>query len=165
MPISFLDIYGNLVTQMAVEGTALAHGNRFLTTQQANAIVYTHVSSNTSYVFGDEFAGDTGYCGGSIFRDIRARYGNQSVGLLPIGAYEPRWFMASQHVNPAEAVQIMKDVGARHALGIHWGTFRLTNESRDAPKQALAEARAQRGVPRRQFEAAEPGRVYEFKVA
>ena len=111
------------------------------------------------------FAGDTGYCGGSIFRDIRARYGNQSVGLLPIGAYEPRWFMAFQHVNPAEAVQIMEDVGARHALGIHWGTFRLTNESRDAPKQALAEARAQRGLSRRQFEAAEPGRVYEFEVA
>jgi L-ascorbate metabolism protein UlaG (beta-lactamase superfamily) len=110
------------------------------------------------------FAGDTGYCGGSIFRGIRARYGDQSVALLPIGAYEPRWFMAPQHVNPAEALQIMEDVGARHALGIHWGTFRLTNEGRDAPKQALSEAVERKGLPQARFQAAEPGAVYDFEA-
>ena len=110
------------------------------------------------------FAGDTGYCSGSIFRDIRTRYGDQSVALLPIGAYEPRWFMAPQHVNPAEALKIMEDVGAAHALGIHWGTFRLTNEGRDAPKQALAEAVELMVISQARFQAAEPGAVYDFEA-
>ena len=109
------------------------------------------------------FAGDTGYCGGSVFRDLRARYGDQRFALLPIGAYEPRWFMAPQHVNPAEAVQIMKDVGARRSLGIHWGTFRLTNESRDAPKAALSAALAEEGIPASSFQAMEPGDVHDLE--
>ena len=82
------------------------------------------------------FAGDTGYGDGAIFRDIRARHGTPDLALIPIGAYAPRWFMAPQHVDPDEAVLIFGDVGARHALGIHWGTFRLTDEARDAPATA-----------------------------
>jgi L-ascorbate metabolism protein UlaG (beta-lactamase superfamily) len=92
------------------------------------------------------FAGDTGYGDGAIFRDMRARYGALDVALIPIGAYAPRWFMAPQHVDPAEAVQIFQDVGARHALGIHWGTFQLTDESREAPREELIEALARAGV-------------------
>jgi len=109
------------------------------------------------------FAGDTGYCDGSIFREIRARYGAQDFALLPIGAYEPRWFMGPQHVDPNEAVQIMKDVGARQALGIHWGTFRLTNEARDAPRTALRAALAEQGISQALFQAAEPGFVYDLE--
>ncbi len=63
------------------------------------------------------FAGDTGYGDGAILRAIRERCGAPDIALIPIGAYEPRWFMAAQHVNPAEAVQIMRDVEARRALG------------------------------------------------
>jgi len=108
------------------------------------------------------FAGDTGYGNGDIFRDIRARHGAPDVALIPIGAYEPRWFMASQHVNPAEAVAILNDVGARKALGIHWGTFQLTDEPRDAPVEALGAALRAAGEPAERFIAAEPGRTYRF---
>src|SRR6186713_1683509 len=84
------------------------------------------------------FAGDTGYGDGSIFRDMRARHGAPDVALIPIGAYEPRWFMAAQHVDPQAAVRVFEDMGARRALGIHWGTFQLTDEGREAPREELA---------------------------
>jgi L-ascorbate metabolism protein UlaG (beta-lactamase superfamily) len=108
------------------------------------------------------FAGDTGYGDGAIFREIGARHGPPDLALIPIGAYEPRWFMAAQHVNPAEAVRIMQDVGAERALGIHWGTFQLTDESRDAPVAALACALDPAGIERQRFVAAEPGSVHDL---
>jgi L-ascorbate metabolism protein UlaG (beta-lactamase superfamily) len=67
------------------------------------------------------FAGDTGYGDGRIFQQIRKHCGHVDLALIPIGAYEPRWFMAAQHVDPAEAVQIFRDIEASQALGIHWG--------------------------------------------
>ncbi len=108
------------------------------------------------------FAGDTGYGDGAIFGQIRERLGAPDVALIPIGAYEPRWFMSAQHVNPAEAVQIFKDVAAGHALGIHWGTFQLTDESREAPRLALATALSANGIPLERFAAANSGAVYNF---
>jgi L-ascorbate metabolism protein UlaG (beta-lactamase superfamily) len=108
------------------------------------------------------FAGDTGYGDGSIFRDVRGRLGSPDVALLPIGAYAPRWFMAAQHVNPAEAVRILMDVDAGSALGIHWGTFQLTDEAREEPARELADALAAAGIPRERFVAAEPGCAYDF---
>ncbi|MGE4130793.1 MAG: MBL fold metallo-hydrolase [Bdellovibrionales bacterium] len=63
------------------------------------------------------FAGDTGY--GAFFKDIHLRLGSPSVAILPIGAYEPRWFMKEQHMNPAEAVQAHLDVGAQMSIGMH----------------------------------------------
>jgi len=108
------------------------------------------------------FAGDTGYGDGSIFRDMRARYGAPDVALIPIGAYEPRWFMAAQHVDPQAAVRVFQDIGARHALGIHWGTFRLTDEGREAPREELLEALARAGVDAERFIAAEPGQAFDF---
>ncbi len=105
-------------------------------------------------------AGDTGYGDGQIFRDIHARFGAPDIAILPIGAYEPRWFMKDQHTNPDEAVQIMLDCGARHAIGAHWGTFPLANESRTAPKEALLEALKRRGIASERFLAAEPGDVW-----
>lgn len=108
------------------------------------------------------FAGDTGYGDGAIFRDIRDRHGAPDVALIPIGAYEPRWFMADQHVNPAEAVAILQDVGAARALGIHWGTFQLTDEPRDAPVEGLAAALEAAAIAAAHFVAAEAGGVYRF---
>jgi L-ascorbate metabolism protein UlaG (beta-lactamase superfamily) len=108
------------------------------------------------------FAGDTGYGDGSIFRDMRARYGEPDVALIPIGAYEPRWFMAAQHVDPQAAVRVFEDIGAHRALGIHWGTFQLTDEGREAPRVELAEALARAGIDAERFIAAEPGHSFDF---
>lgn len=67
------------------------------------------------------FSGDLAYSKDSL--DVGQRLGHLDLAAIAIGAYEPRWFMAESHVNPQEAVQVMKDVRARAALGIHWGTF------------------------------------------
>ena len=85
-------------------------------------------------------AGDTAYQDGKIFAEIRSRCGSPLVAILPIGAYEPRWFMSTQHTDPAEAVQIATDIGAEHLLGIHWGTFPLTDEPWDEPPRLLEDA-------------------------
>ena len=90
-------------------------------------------------------AGDTGYQDGKIFAEIRNRCGAPSIAVLPIGAYEPRWFMQMQHTDPAEAVQIAIDVGAQYLLGAHWGTFQLTDEPWDEPARLLEEAMKKRG--------------------
>jgi L-ascorbate metabolism protein UlaG (beta-lactamase superfamily) len=89
-------------------------------------------------------AGDTAYQDGKIFAEIRKRCGAPLVAILPIGAYEPRWFMSTQHTDPAEAVQIATDVGAQYLLGVHWGTFALTDEPWDEPPKLLAQAIAER---------------------
>lgn len=99
------------------------------------------------------FAGDTAYS--RDFVDIRAHLaarqtevagGGFDIALLPIGAYAPRWFMASQHVDVAEAVKIHRDVGAKRSLGIHWGTFALTDEPLDEPPRVLAQECAANGL-------------------
>jgi L-ascorbate metabolism protein UlaG (beta-lactamase superfamily) len=81
------------------------------------------------------FAGDSGYPG--YFGEIKTRLGSPNIALLPIGAYEPRWFMASHHMNPDEAVRAHVNLGARLSIGMHFATFRLTDEAIDAPVQAL----------------------------
>jgi L-ascorbate metabolism protein UlaG (beta-lactamase superfamily) len=106
--------------------------------------------------------GDTAYGDGSIFRRVRDRYGPPDVALLPIGAYEPRWFMQAQHVDPAEAVRIMLDCGARRAFGHHWGTFQLTHEPAEAPTADLAAALAEAGIPADRFRPLAPGRPVEL---
>ena len=95
------------------------------------------------------FAGDTGYS--KDFADIRNRLGAVDFAMIPVGAYEPRWFMASQHVDPAEAIRMHRDLGARRSLGIHWGTFELTDESLDEPPKRLAAELARAGVPTAEF--------------
>jgi L-ascorbate metabolism protein UlaG (beta-lactamase superfamily) len=105
--------------------------------------------------------GDTGYEPGSIFPAARARHGGFDLAILPIGAYEPRWFMKEQHMNPAEAIHVMREVGARTAIGHHWGTFRLTNESALQPEEDLALARLQAGLGAHEFLAFRPGQVWQ----
>jgi L-ascorbate metabolism protein UlaG (beta-lactamase superfamily) len=111
------------------------------------------------------FAGDTGYGSGSNFREIRQRIGSPDMALIPIGAYAPRWFMCDQHVNPEEAVRIMEDVGARQSIGIHWGTFQLTDEAREEPVALLREALRHRDLDQRRFVPAEPGDVIDLAPA
>jgi L-ascorbate metabolism protein UlaG (beta-lactamase superfamily) len=88
------------------------------------------------------FAGDSGYQEG-LFAEIGRRCGPPDLALIPIGAYEPRWFMADAHMNPAEAVRVHREVGSRQSLAMHWGTFQLTDEGRDDPVRALGAARGE----------------------
>ena len=106
------------------------------------------------------YAGDTGYGDGAIFRAVQVGLGAPDAALIPIGAYEPRWFMRAQHCDPAEAVRIFQDVGAVRALGIHWGTFQLTDEARDEPPRLLGEALAAAGIAAGRFVAAAPGGAF-----
>ncbi len=82
------------------------------------------------------FAGDTGYSD-VLFREIGEKTGPYHLALIPIGAYEPRDFMKTYHVNPAEAVKIHHDVKAQRSIGMHWGTFPLTAEAPMAPVEEL----------------------------
>ena len=107
------------------------------------------------------FSGDTGYGNGRIFHDVRRRIGRPDLALIPIGAYAPRWFMCAQHTDPNEAVQIMEDLEAVRAVGIHWGVFRLTDEHRDEPPELLRKALARRGIAEKLFPAGVPGLSYE----
>jgi L-ascorbate metabolism protein UlaG (beta-lactamase superfamily) len=102
------------------------------------------------------FAGDCGY-DRSAFRSVAERRGPYRLALLPVGAYEPRWFMTYQHMNPAEAVRSFADLEARYAVGMHWGVWQLTDEAIDAPREALAAALRSAGIAPSRFEALEPG--------
>jgi L-ascorbate metabolism protein UlaG (beta-lactamase superfamily) len=90
------------------------------------------------------FISDTGYGDGRIFKDIFAEHGAVDVAIIPIGAYEPRWFMKDAHVNPAEAVRIMEDLHAKKAIAHHFGSFQLTDEPHDQPVLDLKAALAQK---------------------
>jgi L-ascorbate metabolism protein UlaG (beta-lactamase superfamily) len=108
------------------------------------------------------FVGDSAYGNGRNFREARERYGSFKLALLPIGAYEPRWFMQDQHMNPAESVQAFKDCGAELALGHHYGTFQLTDEAIDAPTIALAEAIKAAGISPERFRVLQPGEILQL---
>ncbi|HVO47723.1 MAG TPA: MBL fold metallo-hydrolase [Steroidobacteraceae bacterium] len=101
------------------------------------------------------FAGDTGY--GAHFSRIRERFGPADLALLPIGAYEPRWFMQNQHMNPDDAVRAHLDLKAGLSIGTHFGCFQLTDEGIDDPPRELAVAREHHGVPPEAFQVLETG--------
>ena len=86
------------------------------------------------------FAGDTGF--GGHFAQIREKFGSPRLALLPIGAYEPRWFMSPVHMAPEEAVRAHEILGAKTSIAIHHGTFQLADEGIDTPQRQLI-ARAQ----------------------
>ena len=106
--------------------------------------------------------GDSGYGDGRHFRRVRDAHGPLRMALLPIGAYEPRWFMRDQHMNPNDAVKALADCGAQQALAHHNGTFQLTDEAIDAPVKDLAIALDAANVPREKFVALKPGQVFEI---
>lgn len=106
------------------------------------------------------FAGDTGY--GPIFRQIGDLFAPVDLALLPIGAYDPRWFMAGVHVAPEEAVHIHRDIGARQSVAMHWGTFVLTDEPMDEPPRRLRQALHDQGVAEHSFHVLEHGATLQL---
>jgi N-acyl-phosphatidylethanolamine-hydrolysing phospholipase D len=104
------------------------------------------------------FAGDTGYFHG--FPEFGRRFGPIDVAMLPIGAYAPRWFMRWQHMNPEEAVRAYRDLRANAMLGMHWGTFDLTDEPVDLPPRELARVVAEQGEDPERVRALAVGEVW-----
>jgi L-ascorbate metabolism protein UlaG (beta-lactamase superfamily) len=109
------------------------------------------------------FAGDSGYS--PMFRDIGRRLGPIDLALLPIGAYEPRWFMKDIHMNPDEALRAHLDLGAKQSLGMHFGTFQLTTEAIDEPLRALEIARRDHQVADDRFRVLEFGESFALTPA
>ncbi|MGQ0586988.1 MAG: MBL fold metallo-hydrolase [Gammaproteobacteria bacterium] len=97
------------------------------------------------------YGGDTGLWDGAFFRQASKRLGPFRLAILPVGAYEPRWFMKDQHVNPAEAVQIHQLLGAPPTLGVHLRTFQLTDEAIDQPEIELKAALHAKRISAKRF--------------
>ena len=105
---------------------------------------------------------DSGYGTGTHFRRVREIHGAPRLAILPIGAYEPRWFMRDMHMNPEDAVKAMADCEAQVALAHHHGTFQLTDEAIDAPVQGLADVLDAAKISREKFLALKPGQIFEI---
>lgn len=117
------------------------------------------------------FAGDTGYSGD--FVSTRARFadrqtpalgGGFDLALIPLGAYEPRWFMRMHHINPEEAVRVHQDVRAKFSIGVHWGTFALSDEALDQPPKDFLTARAAQGLTDAEFSLLKIGETRSLPV-
>ncbi len=102
------------------------------------------------------FLGDSGY-DPNLFVEIGRKMGRPDLAFIPIGAYEPHWFMCSAHMNPAEALQVHRDLGAHQSVAMHWGTWQLTDEGRDEPVRDLVQAQALANVAPQAFRVLDPG--------
>lgn len=97
------------------------------------------------------FAGDTGYSE-ELFKEIGRRFGSIDLCAIPIGAYEPNWFMKPQHIGPEEAVLVHQHVRSKKSLAIHYATFPLTSEPLDEPPIRLSKALSAAGIPAEEFQ-------------
>jgi N-acyl-phosphatidylethanolamine-hydrolysing phospholipase D len=95
------------------------------------------------------FAGDTGYS--PVFKEIGDRFGPIQISMIPIGAYRPRWFMGAVHVDPLEAIKILKDSRSERAIAGHWGTFKLSDEPLGEPIVYLRKALKENGIDEGRF--------------
>lgn len=116
--------------------------------------VYTYHTMNVY------FAGDTGYNG--HFQQIYERFGAMDVSLLPIGAYEPRWFMKEQHINPEEAVLAHIDLHSKLSIGMHFGTFALANEGVEHPIRDLKISLENHQLTKNEFIVLEQGETRKY---
>lgn len=107
------------------------------------------------------FAGDTGY--DQHFKAIFQKFGAMDVSLLPIGSYDPQWFMKDQHMNPREAVLAHRDLGSRLSIGIHFGCFQLTDEGIDEPAIDLKKALIEFSVAQDHFFVPDHGQSFSYQ--
>lgn len=107
------------------------------------------------------FAGDTGY--ERHFADIKAEYGPPDLAILPIGAYHPEWFMLPMHLSPEQAVQAHLDLEAGKSLGVHWGTFILSDEPLDEPPRRFLDAARAQGIPENDVFVLQPGETRSLR--
>ncbi|KAJ3045208.1 hypothetical protein HDV00_011079 [Rhizophlyctis rosea] len=132
--------------KLKVISTPIQHwsGRHFFDVNQTLWSSFVVKGPNSSFFH----CGDTGYC--SAFAEIGKRYGPITLAALPIGSYEPRWFLRHQHASPEEAVQMHRELRAQHTLGVHWGTFMMSDEYYMDPPRVLDESREKEGVTGRE---------------
>jgi L-ascorbate metabolism protein UlaG (beta-lactamase superfamily) len=111
-----------------------------------------YVLEGTHRVF---HSGDTGYFGG--FQAIGQVFGGIDAACLPLGAYEPRWFMSAQHMSPEQSLDALGDLQASHLVGMHWAAYDLSNEPLDAGPRLLAQTAAERGTSKQSLHVLVPG--------
>ena len=102
-------------------------------------------------------AGDTGYS--DDFKETRSRLGSPDFAMIPIGGYNPPWFMNYHHVNPSESIQIALDLGVSKSFGMHWGTFRLTDEDILEPAQLIDQELKKLNLADDFFRTVKPGEI------
>lgn len=110
------------------------------------------------------FTGDTGWGDGSWVADA-ARRGKPRLALIAIGAFRPREVMSGSHIGPEEAVEVLKGLKAKSAIGVHWGTFQLSSEAINEPRDVLSATLAREGIAPARFQTPEPGREIEIPLA
>lgn len=108
------------------------------------------------------FAGDSGYT--PRLKEIGDRLGPFSLAALPLGAYEPRWFMHPQHMDPADAVRLFGELRCQRAFGMHWGVFELADEALDDPPDCLQKETQRQGIGEKTFTAEKIGSFIPFSV-
>ena len=108
------------------------------------------------------FAGDSGYS--DDFKETARRVGSPTLAAIPIGAYEPRDFMKAAHMNPEEAAQTFVDLGAKYAVAIHWGTFKLTTEQMDEPTVRLRQSLTNNDIALHRFRALQHGEEWRTPI-
>lgn len=106
-------------------------------------------------------AGDSGYC--TAFSEIGERFGGIDLAMIPIGSYQPRSIMQSMHMNPDEAVQAFIDAKCQRGIGMHWGTFRLTDEPMGEPPILLKQMVQKRSLPADCFITGSIGEIWEIR--
>lgn len=109
------------------------------------------------------FSGDTGW--GDHFKNTSDKMGSFDLSFLPIGAYEPRWFMKAQHINPEEALHAHELLKAKTSIGMHFGTFQLTDEGIDDPVIGLKQALAAKKISDDQFQVLEVGQTKSWNFS
>ncbi|MET0342631.1 MAG: MBL fold metallo-hydrolase [Polyangiales bacterium] len=100
-------------------------------------------------------SGDTGYFGG--FRAIGHAFGGIDAACLPLGAYEPRWFMGTQHMSPEQSLDALTDLDATHFVGMHWGAYDLSDEPMEAGPVIVRDEAAARGLDPARLHVIRPG--------
>lgn len=108
------------------------------------------------------FGGDSGYS--PYYKEISERLGVTDLAFIPIGAYEPRWFMKPVHMNPEEAVDAHLDLKSRQSIGIHFGTFQLTEEAIDQPIKDLRQTLEKKKLFKNEFEVLAEGETRTFQL-
>lgn len=101
------------------------------------------------------FAGDSGY--GEFFKEIGKKAGPMDVSLIPIGAYQPKWFMSPIHISPEESVRVHRDVKSKQSIATHFGTFPLADEGQGKAEEDLILALQDQQIPQKEFIIPEEG--------